>query len=80
MPLFGLGLCLFNGSVGLAALVLSLLVNGVVYYYFKKEIAKNLLTIHYFSAILRCVNQLLDFEKTAEITNILAARYANYHF
>lgn len=73
LPLFCLGICLFNLSVGLVCLVGSLLVNGVVYYYFKKEIAKNLLTIHYFSAILRCANRLLDFEKTAELSEIMAA-------
>ncbi len=73
IPLCTLPLCLLNASVGVGCLMLSLLVNGVVYYYFKKEIAKNLLTIHYFSAILRCANSLLDYEKTAELSQLIAA-------
>jgi hypothetical protein len=72
IPIFCLTLVLVNVSVGLVSLILSLLVNGVVYYYFKKEIAKNLLTIHYFSAILRCANRLQAYEKTDGLSDLIA--------
>lgn len=71
IPFLSIGICLFNVSIGLICLVLSIIVNGIVYYYFKKEIAKNLLTIHYLSAILRCCNRLLEFEKIDDLSDLI---------
>nr|WP_320024234.1 hypothetical protein [uncultured Acetobacterium sp.] len=72
IPFLSMGICLFNLSIGLISVVLSIIVNGVVYYYFKKEIAKNLLTIHYLSAILRCCNRLLGYQKTDGLSDLIA--------
>lgn len=71
IPFLCIGICLINISIGLGSLVLSIIVNGVVYYYFKKEIAKNLLTIHYLSAILRCCNRLLEYEKIDNLSDLI---------
>ncbi|KNZ40314.1 MutS-related protein [Acetobacterium bakii] len=67
MPLLCLGICLINPTVGLISLVLSMLVNGGIYYYFKKEIARNLMTIQYLSAILRCCSRLSGYQATGSL-------------
>lgn len=71
IPFLCMGICLLNISVGLASVVLSIIVNGVVYYYFKKDIAKNLLTIHYLSAILRCCNRLLAYDTIDSLSDLM---------
>ncbi|MBC3887506.1 hypothetical protein GH810_04205 [Acetobacterium paludosum] len=81
IPFLCLGICLFNLSIGLLCLILSVIVNGVVYYYFKKEIAKNLLTIHYLSAMLRCCNRLLPYQTTDGLSGLIEKiREDNIHF
>lgn len=58
IPLLCIGMVFINPTIGLISLITSVIINGCVHYYFKKEIAKNLLTIQYLSAILRCCNRL----------------------
>ena len=67
IPFLCLGVCLIDPTIGLMSLIISIIVNGVVYYYFKKEIAKNLLTIQYLSAILRCCKRLLGYETNGSL-------------
>ena len=81
IPLLCIGICLFNVTIGLMLFIFSIIVNGVVYYYFKKEIAKNLLTIHYLSAILRCCNRLLAYETTNGLKDFIEKiNQDNRHF
>ncbi|MBC3804306.1 hypothetical protein GH808_07655 [Acetobacterium fimetarium] len=81
IPLFCIGICLFNVTIGLMLFIFSIIINGIVYYYFKKEIAKNLLTIHYLSAILRCCNRLLAYETTYGLEDFIEKiNQDNRHF
>ncbi|WP_303872048.1 DNA mismatch repair protein MutS [Acetobacterium wieringae] len=58
IPFLCIGICFINPGIGVMSLIASIILNGGIYYYFKKEIAKNLLTIQYFAAILRCCSRL----------------------
>ena len=81
IPLLCIGICLFNVTIGLMLFIFSIIINGIVYYYFKKEIAKNLLTIHYLSAILRCCNRLLAYETTNGLEDFIEKiNQDNRHF
>lgn len=70
IPLLCLGICLIAPTIGVMSLILSVIVNGGIYYYFKKEIAKNLLTIQYLSAMLRCCHRLLGYETTGSLKDL----------
>ena len=81
IPLLCIGICLFNVTIGLMLFIFSIIINGIVYYYFKKEIAKNLLTIHYLSAILRCCNRLLADQTTNGLEDFIEKiNQDNRHF
>lgn len=81
IPLLCIGICLFNVTIGLMLFIFSIIINGIVYYYFKKEIAKNLLTIHYLSAILRCCNRLLAYQTTNGLEDFIEKiNQDNRHF
>lgn len=71
IPFLCVGVCLINPMIGLVSLIISLITNGGVYYYFKKEIAKNLLVIQYLSAILRCCNRLFEYETEDGLKEII---------
>ncbi|MGV8905750.1 MAG: MutS-related protein [Acetobacterium sp.] len=78
IPFLSLGICLFNVTAGLISFILAIIINGVIYYYFKKEIAKNLLTIQYLSAILRCCNSVLAYETTDSLKYLIAKIRQDY--
>ncbi|HEY5556048.1 hypothetical protein [Acetobacterium sp.] len=71
IPFLCIGICLIDPTIGLMSLIISIIVNGGIYYYFKKEITKNLLTIEYLSAILRCCNRLLSYETKGSLKVIV---------
>lgn len=62
LPLLSIPVAFFSIIAGILFFFILCIINGIIYYIFKKEISKNLLTLRYLSGMLRCCNRLFKID------------------
>lgn len=69
LPLLSIPVAFFSIIAGILFFFILCIINGIIYYIFKKEISKNLLTLRYLSGMLRCCNRLFKIDTPEALKN-----------
>lgn len=69
LPLLSIPVAFFSIIAGILFFFILCIINGIIYYIFKKEISKNLLTLRYLSGMLRCCNRLFKIDAPEALKN-----------